>query len=214
VGFEGAGTTTGDSRLRTEPVQARSAARLEALLDAAAAVVDEVGSERLTTAMVAERAGASIGTVYRYFPDRVAVLEGLAARALSRFLARIEAETLRTGSTDLDSRVALVVDTLVEFHRDEPGYRVLRFGDLGATRSGTTEPVDALLVRSLRGTLGTADPATDAADMAFRLRVALAVCEVLIHRAFETGADPDARFVDEAKRIAAEYLATHVVAVD
>ena len=51
--------------LRNEPVQARSAARLSALLDAAAAIVDEIGYERLTTAMVAERAGASIGTVDR-----------------------------------------------------------------------------------------------------------------------------------------------------
>ena len=60
---------------RNEPVQARSTARLTALLDAAAAVIDEIGYERLTTAMVAERAGASIGTVYRYFPDRIAVLQ-------------------------------------------------------------------------------------------------------------------------------------------
>ena len=78
--------------LRNEPVQARSAARLTALLDAAAAIVDEIGFERFTTAMVAERAGASIGTVYRYFPDRIAVLQSLAARNLERVLDRVVAE--------------------------------------------------------------------------------------------------------------------------
>jgi AcrR family transcriptional regulator len=36
---------------------------VDALLDAVAAVVDEIGFERLTTAMVSERAEASIGTV-------------------------------------------------------------------------------------------------------------------------------------------------------
>ena len=51
-------TTAGQVSLRNEPVQARSTARLAALMDAAAAVVDEIGYERLTTAMVAERAGA------------------------------------------------------------------------------------------------------------------------------------------------------------
>src|ERR1700709_2244902 len=71
---------------RKEPVQARSTARLTALLDAAAAAVQELGYERLTTAMVAERAGASIGTVYRYFPDRIAVLQALASRNLERAL--------------------------------------------------------------------------------------------------------------------------------
>ena len=62
----------GTAVIRNEPVQARSAARLTALLDAAAHVVHEIGYERLTTAMVADRAGASIGTVYRFFPDRIA----------------------------------------------------------------------------------------------------------------------------------------------
>src|SRR6478609_3975640 len=71
--------------LRNEPVQARSTARLTSLLDAAAEVVDDIGFERLTTAMVAERAGASIGTVYRYFPDRIAVLQALRDRALLRY---------------------------------------------------------------------------------------------------------------------------------
>src|SRR6188768_2997276 len=78
--------------LRNEPVQARSTARLAGLLDAAAAVIDELGYERLTTAMVAERAGASIGTVYRYFPDRIAVLQALAARNLERTLERTVVE--------------------------------------------------------------------------------------------------------------------------
>ena len=78
--------------IRNEPVQARSTARLAALLDAAAQVVHEIGYERLTTAMVAERAGASIGTVYRYFPDRIAVLQSLAARNAERMTDRVLAE--------------------------------------------------------------------------------------------------------------------------
>ncbi len=76
--------------LRNEPVQARSNARLTSLLDAAAAAIDAVGYERLTTAMVAERAGASIGTVYRYFPDRIAVLQSVAARSIDRFNDRVD----------------------------------------------------------------------------------------------------------------------------
>ncbi|MFP5450351.1 MAG: TetR/AcrR family transcriptional regulator, partial [Thermoleophilia bacterium] len=78
--------------IRNEPVQARSTARLAALLDSAAAVIDEIGYERLTTAMVADRAGASIGTVYRYFPDRIAVLQALAARNSERLLERLVGE--------------------------------------------------------------------------------------------------------------------------
>jgi AcrR family transcriptional regulator len=75
--------------VRTEPTQRRSTQRLDALLDAAAEIVDETGFERLTTQMVAERAGASIGTVYRYFPDRVAVLHALRERSIRRYRERV-----------------------------------------------------------------------------------------------------------------------------
>ena len=78
-------STVGAPLVRTEPIQERSAARIDALLDAAAAVVDEIGFDRLTTAMVAERAGAAIGTGYRYFPDRIVLLQALRDRALLRY---------------------------------------------------------------------------------------------------------------------------------
>lgn len=61
--------------LRNTPVQERSQLRLAELLAAASDVLSEVGRDRLTTAMVAERAGASIGTIYRYFPDRTLILD-------------------------------------------------------------------------------------------------------------------------------------------
>jgi len=64
--------------LRNSPVQARSVDRLATILDAARQVLEEVGRDRLTTGMVAEAAGCSIGTLYRYFPDRVAVLDAIA----------------------------------------------------------------------------------------------------------------------------------------
>ena len=95
----------GSSLLRNEPVQARSSARLAGLLDAAAAVIDEIGFERLTTAMVAERAGASIGTVYRYFPDRIAVVEALAIRCTQRLPARFVEALDASGADDLAGRV-------------------------------------------------------------------------------------------------------------
>ncbi|UFU14584.1 TetR/AcrR family transcriptional regulator [Curtobacterium sp. C1] len=63
------------SDLRNDPVQARSAATLERILDAARFLAQGTGYDRFTTAHVADRAGVSIGTVYRYFPDRVAILD-------------------------------------------------------------------------------------------------------------------------------------------
>ncbi|MDP9026034.1 MAG: TetR family transcriptional regulator [Actinomycetota bacterium] len=118
------------AQIRNEPVQARSTARLAALLDAAAHVVDEIGYERLTTAMVAERAGASIGTVYRYFPDRIAVLQSLAARNVERTGERVLAELGDRRHTHWAAALSAALDVLNEAFRHEPGFAALRYGDV------------------------------------------------------------------------------------
>ena len=111
--------------VRTEPTQRRSTQRLDALLDAAAGIVDELGFERLTTQMVAERAGASIGTVYRYFPDRVAVLHALRERSVRRYRERL-AETMEQAELAANGRhrfqqigVGFAHLTAEEFHDPE-----------------------------------------------------------------------------------------------
>ena len=116
--------------LRNEPVQARSAARLAGLLDAAAAVIDEHGFERLTTAMVAERACASIGTVYRYFPDRIALLQALAERNLERTIQRVTAEIASEEHADWVTALRSAFAIFVEAFRNEPSFRSLRVGDV------------------------------------------------------------------------------------
>jgi AcrR family transcriptional regulator len=52
------------------PKQKRSREHVERMLDATAEVIAEAGIEGLTMTAVANRAGVSIATVYRYFADR------------------------------------------------------------------------------------------------------------------------------------------------
>ena len=120
----------GPTTIRNEPVQARSTARLAALLDAAAHVIDEIGYERLTTAMVAERAGASIGTVYRYFPDRIAVLQSLAARNADRIGERALAGLKDRRHDSWQTALEAGFDVFTTAFRSEPGFAALRFGDV------------------------------------------------------------------------------------
>lgn len=66
---------TDTSGPRHTPVQMRSAARRARILSAAREVVLEEGIDKTTTAKIAERAEASIGTVYRYWTDVHAILD-------------------------------------------------------------------------------------------------------------------------------------------
>ncbi|MEZ5183514.1 MAG: TetR/AcrR family transcriptional regulator [Acidimicrobiales bacterium] len=75
------------THLRNRPRQARSAARVELLLDVAEAVFEEVGYDAATTNLVATRADVPVGTLYRWFPDKAALAEALADRYLERLLA-------------------------------------------------------------------------------------------------------------------------------
>src|ERR1700723_4379863 len=55
---------------RPVPQQQRSSRRVAEYLDTAAGLFAEVGYEATTMTAIAERAGSSIGGLYRYFPDK------------------------------------------------------------------------------------------------------------------------------------------------
>jgi AcrR family transcriptional regulator len=65
---------------RKRPLQHRSRASVDAVLEAAAQVLERDGYEATTTDAVAERAGVSIGTLYQYFPNKDALLVALTER--------------------------------------------------------------------------------------------------------------------------------------
>ena len=64
-------------------MQARSRATFEAIVEAAAQILERRGADALTTNRVAERAGVSIGTLYQYFSDKRALLLAAARRDLA-----------------------------------------------------------------------------------------------------------------------------------
>ena len=70
---------------RKRPVQKRSRATVEAVLVAAARILEEQGLPGFNTNAVAERAGVSIGSLYQYFPSKDAILVALMEHSLTMF---------------------------------------------------------------------------------------------------------------------------------
>lgn len=66
-----------ESPTRHAPKQGRAQLTLDKIELAIKTVLSDpnIGRDRFTTAQVAELAGVSIGSVYRYFTDRTAMLE-------------------------------------------------------------------------------------------------------------------------------------------
>jgi AcrR family transcriptional regulator len=65
---------------RHEPVQDRSKASVDRILAMTATLLDEVGIEGFNTNLLAERTGVRVRTVYRYFPNKYAVIVALTKR--------------------------------------------------------------------------------------------------------------------------------------
>ncbi len=196
--------------LRNAPVQARSTARLTALLDAAAAVVAEIGFERLTTAMVADRAGASIGTVYRYFPDRIALLQALAARNLERVLTRIGDEVVDERHADWAAALSGAFDVLADAFRTEPGFRGLRVGDVIDLRPAPNDRTYNSVVanRVLDGMISRFGLA-DSADIRLTFEAVFEVADALVARAFARDSHGDAAFLGAARDTSYAMLSGH-----
>jgi AcrR family transcriptional regulator len=70
--------------IRKAPRQRRSAHTVDAILEAAALVLEADGLEGFNTNAVARRAGASIGTLYQYFPSKDALTLALLLREEAR----------------------------------------------------------------------------------------------------------------------------------
>ena len=203
-------TIAGQVALRNEPVQARSTARLAALMDAAAAVVEEIGYERLTTAMVAERAGASIGTVYRYFPDRIAVLQALGARNLERALSRVTDEAANVKHDDWMTALHASMDILIEAFRNEPGFRSLRVGDVIDLRPAPNEiPFKSILATALLDSLIARFDVPDNDEVRFAFETSIEISDALAARAFARNPDGDVTFLEAGAGIVASLLVPH-----
>ncbi len=76
---------------RKIPRQGRALASVDVVLEAAAQVLEASGEAGFNTNAVAERAGVSIGTLYRYFPDKQAILLALALRETEAHRGRVMA---------------------------------------------------------------------------------------------------------------------------
>jgi len=82
------------ARPRKQPRQARARHTVDAIIEAAARILEEQGHGGFTTNAVAELAGVSIGTLYQYFPDKDALLGALIARETTLLVEEAEAACL------------------------------------------------------------------------------------------------------------------------
>jgi AcrR family transcriptional regulator len=99
--------------MRKSPRQARAGATIEAIIEAAAQVLQQEGEEGLTTAKIADRAGVSIGSLYQYFPNKEAVLLALVRRERDLIGERVARKIAEIEPKSGENVVRGVISTLL-----------------------------------------------------------------------------------------------------
>jgi AcrR family transcriptional regulator len=111
-------------RMRKQPQQARSRATLEAILEATTHILGQRGWDGLTTNAAAEAAGVSIGSLYQYFPNKLALVEAVRQRHFDQVLTVLRSAA--NGALSRSRRVAALVDGMIGLHRQHAAaHRVL-----------------------------------------------------------------------------------------
>ena len=107
-------------------MQARSTASVDAILKATVQVLLRVGKEKLTTKLVAARAGVSVGTLYQYFPNKGALLRTALKLHVEEILAEVEQVCLAQRGRPVEQMAeALAVAFLAVKMRDPKKSRAL-----------------------------------------------------------------------------------------
>lgn len=107
---------------RRIPQQDRGERRVAEVLEAAAAVIAEVGYEAATMTAMAERAGASIGALYQYFPNKEAIVHALRQQYGDEMEARWAPLTAQGSKLSIRQLVDAIFDVIIDFMENRPAY--------------------------------------------------------------------------------------------
>jgi len=107
--------------------------RRQQILEALAMMLQEQPGTRITTANLAARVGVSEAALYRHFPSKAKMLEGLIAFAEDTIFSRIS--LILDEQTQAQARCRNIIYLLLSFIERNPGFARLFVGDalLGET---------------------------------------------------------------------------------
>ncbi len=154
---------------RRKPSQTRGERRVEAIVDAAAALLAEVGYEALTLTDVAERSGSAIGSLYQYFSNKEQLVDAVADRIVARYRA-LPAAVLDASlaNVSVENFVSSLIEPLAALAIDSPA--VAEVMDRIVAR---TPSLDSEVAARLEAILVARDLALPAAERRLVVRITM-----------------------------------------
>jgi AcrR family transcriptional regulator len=196
---------------RPKPQQKRSSRRVAEYLEVAATLFAEVGYEAATMTTIAERAGSSIGGLYRYFPDKQTLAVALQERYHSDADALWAPVLKELKEAPIADFADYLMDYMVKFASDRPGYFTLLAAPIQYRR-------DAQSRSHLRSQIGKAflskKPSLSQEEALLAANVAIQMIKGMLAVCAEVEARRRAPIIREFKRAMTNYLTDVLKRVD
>ena len=180
-----------DLHMKLAPAQDRARTTIEQIIQATADLLGEVGIERISTNLVCERAGITPPALYRYFPNKYAILHEMGRRLMEAEDA-IVFRWLESGSGDRDTSIEQQIARQVELGRalrqvalSQPGgvwiLRVMRsVPTLREVRAESTRVVIEAIYQRLRSVWPKVDAARLRAAATLSTNLSTATNEMIL----------------------------------
>ncbi len=191
---------------RKRPRQQRSRELVARILDEAARLFETLGYHDTNTNHVAEAAGVSIGSLYQYFPNKDALLVGLAERHLDEVEPRLAtlAERLRDQQPPADELCRAFIEEVADLNRSARLHNLLWNAPRTAALTERLSRLDAALIADVAAHLRRLGH--PAALTPLRARVLVAAVDSGVHN-LEPDIDQTEQ-IGELIRLATIYVST------
>jgi AcrR family transcriptional regulator len=177
------------------------------MLDACAALLDEMGYEALSTTRIAERAGVAIGSVYQFFPDKRAITQELTRRNVEQFVSRVGHRFIEEDYRGWWEAVDAIIDEYVDMHRTVPGFKSLHFGDVvDLNLLDSASDNNTVIAGRLRGLLLKEFGLADSHELDVAMLVAVEAGDAVLKLAFRRHPEGEPEIIDAAKQLIRGFL--------
>jgi AcrR family transcriptional regulator len=204
------------SGLRKLPTQARSRARVDAILKAAGALLGEVGYDGLSTNLVAERAGVPVGSIYQFFEGKDDIVAALVQQFQDR-IHRLASEHLDAVAAARDRRafVARLVDGIAGIQAEASAFVCVFSGSQSHARfDGLARELRQTLIGHLDRVFAEAFPKFGRADRGRMLAAWSDITAAMIASLDRSKPGERGKLLEELKTVLSAYLDAKLAAAD
>jgi AcrR family transcriptional regulator len=192
---------------RRTAAQSRSQDKLERVLRATAALLDESGADAVTTTAVAARAEVSVGWLYNFFDDRQGLLEEVVVSGLVDLDSRWDDVGFSLAGADWRARVAAGLDIVIDFFDASPGFRSLWFSAAFSGRMLQANRLhDDALAEYLAATVTATRPDAPDVPLGVVTQIFVGMIDKGLDLAYRNDPQGDKNMIAEMSRASIGYL--------